>query len=83
MFAIKANRQYKIDESEKQKYVNLGYKIAKLENDKLVFDEEDKEEIEEVIKERTVLKGQLTKANNRIAELEAELELEKGKEEGK
>lgn len=81
MFAIKANRQYKIDESEKQKYVNLGYKIAKLENDKLVFDEEDKEEIEEVIKERTVLKGQLTKANNRIAELEAELE--KGKEEGK
>lgn len=81
MFAIKANRQYKIDESEKQKYVNLGYKIAKLENDKLVFDEEDKEEIEEVIKERTVLKGQLTKANNRIAELEKELE--KGKEEGK
>lgn len=81
MFAIKANRQYKIDESEKQKYVNLGYKIAKLENDKLVFDEEEKEELEEVIKERTVLKGQLTKANNRIAELEAELE--KGKEEGK
>lgn len=81
MYAIKANRQYKIDESEKQKYVNLGYKIAKLENGKLVFDEEEKEELEEVIKERTVLKGQLTKANNRIAELEAELE--KGKEEGK
>ena len=36
MFAIKANRQYKIDESEKQKYVNLGYKIAKLENDKQI-----------------------------------------------
>lgn len=81
MYAIKANRQYKIDESEKQKYVNLGYKIAKLENDKLVFEESEKEDLEEVIKERTVLKGQLTKANNRIAELEAELE--KGKEEGK
>ena len=81
LYAVKANRQYKIDESEKQKYANLGYKIAKLENGKLVFDEEDKEELEEVIKERTVLKGQLTKANNRIAELEAELE--KGKEEGK
>lgn len=81
MFAIKANRQYKIDESEKQKYANLGYKIAKLENGKLVFDEEDKEELEEVIKERTVLKGQLTKANKRIAELEAELE--ECKEEGK
>lgn len=79
MYAIKANRQYNITEEEKQKYINQGYKIAKLEDGKLVVDEaENKEEVEELIKERTVLKGQLTKANNKISELEKELEEIKG-----
>lgn len=82
MFAIKANKQYKITEDEKEKYVGLGYKIATFEEGKLVFEEsEETEEVAELIKERTVLKGQLTKANNRIAELEKELE--EAKTEGK
>lgn len=81
MFARKANRQYKIEKEEKQKYIDRGYAIGELKDGKLVFEESEKEDLEEVIKERTVLKGQLTKANNRIAELEAESE--KGKEEGK
>ncbi len=77
-YAVKANRQYKIAEDEKQKYRDMGYKIAELKDDKLVFEEteetEETGEVEELIKERTVLKGQLTKANNRISELEKELE---------
>lgn len=82
-YAVKANRQYKISEDEKQKYIDMGYKIAEWKDNKLVFEEtEEIGEVEELIKERTVLKGQLTKANNRIAELEKELEKAK-KGEGK
>lgn len=74
LYAVKANRQYPVDETEKQKFIDQGYKIAKIEEGKLVFEEEGaKGEVAELIKERTVLKGQLTKANNRIEELEKEL----------
>lgn len=79
MYAVKANKQYKIDETEKQKFIDLGYKIAELKDDKLVFEEvEESGEVEELIKERTVLRGQLTKANNRVEELEKELRETKG-----
>ena len=79
MFAVKANRQYRITETEKQKFIDRGYKIARLENGKLVFEEpEGTGEVAELIKERTVLKGQLTKANNKIAELEKEIDGLKG-----
>ncbi|MCF6461492.1 hypothetical protein [Clostridium sp. Cult3] len=49
-YAIKANRQYKISEDEKQKYRNMGYKIAELKNDKLVFEEIETEETKEIAK---------------------------------
>lgn len=78
-YAVKSNRQYPIDETEKQKFIDLGYKIAELKDDKLVFEEvEESGEVEELIKERTVLRGQLTKANNRVEELEKELRETKG-----
>lgn len=70
MFAIKANRQYKISEDEKQKYIAQGYKIAKLEKGKLVFEEAETEESKEIAE----LKA-------RVKELEKELEKSK-KEEG-
>lgn len=76
LYAVRANRQYPIEETEKQKFIDLGYKIAKLEKGKLMFDEVEAvegKEVEELKKERTTLKGQLTKANNRIEELEKEL----------
>lgn len=50
MFAIKANRQYRISEDEKQKYINMGYKIAELKDNKLVFEEIETEEAKEIAK---------------------------------
>lgn len=50
MFAIKANRQYRISEDEKQKYINMGYKIAELKDNKLVFEEIETEETKEIAK---------------------------------
>ena len=74
LYAEKDNRQYCITEDEKQKFIDLGYRIGKLVGNKLVFEEnEELGEVAELIKERTVLKGQLTKATNRIEELEKEL----------
>lgn len=49
-YAIKANRQYKISEEEKQKYRNMGYKIAELKDDKLLFEEIETEETKEIAK---------------------------------
>lgn len=73
-YAVKDNRQYPIDETEKQKFIDLGYKIAKLEKGKLIFEKEaDELKLEEVVKENTSLKGQLTKAQNQIKELEEEI----------
>ena len=50
MFAIKANKQYKIGEDEKQKYIDMGYRIAELKEDKLVFEEIETEETKEIAK---------------------------------
>lgn len=49
-YAIKANRQYKISEDEKQKYINMGYKIAELKDNELVFEEIETEETKEITK---------------------------------
>jgi len=70
LYAVKANKQYKIADDEKLKYINLGFKIAKLENGKLVFEKEETPESKEIIKLQT-----------KIKELEAELK--KAKEESK
>lgn len=64
MYAIKANRQYKITEDEKQKYRSMGYRIAELKDDKLVFEKvETKEDkrIAELEKENKELKKELDK----------------------
>ncbi|HAE92125.1 MAG TPA: hypothetical protein DCG60_05695 [Tissierella sp.] len=63
MYAVKANRQYKISEDEKQKYIDLGYKIAELKDDKLVFEEVETEESKEI-----------AKLEAKVKELEKELE---------
>jgi len=64
MYAIKANRQYKITEDEKQKYRSMGYRIAELKDDKLVFEKvETKEDkrIAELEKENKELKKEIDK----------------------
>lgn len=64
LYAVKANRQYKIAEDEKQKYRNMGYRIAELKDDKLVFEKvETKEDkrIAELEKENKELKKELDK----------------------
>lgn len=83
LYAIKGNRQVAIEEHEKKKFIGYGFEIATFENGILEYEEIEevenkeleklKEEVEELIKERTTLKGQLTRANNRIEELEKEL----------
>jgi len=71
LYAVKANRQYKIAEDEKQKYRNMGYKIAELKDDKLIFEKVETKEDKEIAK----LKAEVKK-------LEKELEKAK-KGEGK
>ena len=76
MFAIKANRQYRIPEDEKQKYINMGYRIAELKDDKLVFEEIETEEAKELAK--------LKKENEKLKkELDALKKDDKKKGEGK
>ena len=70
MYAVKANRQYKITEDEKQKYIDLGYQIAELKDGKLEFEEVETEETKEVAE----LKA-------KVKELEKELEEVKNAEE--
>jgi len=70
MFAIKANRQYKIEPEEKQRYIDLGYKIAELKKGKLVFEKVETEESKEIAKLQAEVK-------------KLEKELEKAKGEGK
>ena len=70
MFAIKANRQYKILPEDKQKYIGLGYRIAELEKGKLVFEEVETPESKEIVK----LKAE-------VKRLEAELQKDKLKSE--
>jgi len=65
MFAIKANRQYRIEPEEKQRYIDLGYKIAELKNDKLVFEKVETPESKEIAKLKAEVKrleGELKKA---------------------
>jgi len=76
MFAIKANRQYRISEDEKQKYINMGYRIAELKDNKLVFEEIETEEAKEIAK--------LKKENEKLKkELDALKKDDKKKGEGK
>ena len=50
LYAMKGNRQYKITEDEKQKFIDRNYKIAKLENNELVFEEIETEGSKEIAK---------------------------------
>lgn len=77
MYAIKANRQYKITEDEKQKYIDQGYKIAELVEGKLVYEEVETEESKEITKLKDEIKT--LKAENK----KLETELSKVKGEGK
>lgn len=75
LYAIKANRQYKINEDEKQKYINMGYKIAELKGNELVFEEVETEEAKELAK--------LKKENEKLRKELEKLKKESKKGEGK
>lgn len=75
-YAVKANRQYKIEEDEKQKYINMGYKIAELKGNELVFEKVETEEAKEI--------ARLKKENEKLKkELDALKKDDKKKGEGK
>lgn len=75
LYAIKANRQYKIEEDEKQKYINMGYKIAELKGNELAFEEIETEEAKELAK--------LKKENEKLRKELENLKKESKKGEGK
>ncbi|MBU5677771.1 hypothetical protein KQI88_15235 [Alkaliphilus sp. MSJ-5] len=75
LYAIKANRQYKIEEDEKQKFIDRGYEIARLEEGKLVFEEVETEETKEIAK----LKAKIKKLEKELEELKKVEDLEKEK----
>lgn len=74
MYAVKANRQYKISEDEKQKFIDLGYKIAELKDGKLVFEEVETEESKEIAK----LEKENEKLRKELEELKKEAKKPKG-----
>lgn len=71
MYAIKANRQTKITEDEKQKFIDAGYKIARLDGKELVFDTIETEESLEIEKLKTLLKARNTEIANLKKKIEA------------
>ena len=75
MYAVKANRIYKITEDERQKYIDMGYRIAELKDKELVFEEVETEEAKEVAK--------LKKENEKLKKELEKLKKESKKGEGK
>mgnify|MGYP000943703409 FL=1 len=75
MYAVKANRIYRINEDEKQKYINMGYKIAELKGSELAFEEIETEEAKELAK--------LKKENEKLRKEIEKLQIEAKKGEGK
>jgi len=75
MYAVKANRIYRINEDEKQKYINMGYKIAELKGNELAFEEIETEEAKELAK--------LKKENEKLRKEIEKLQIEAKKGEGK
>lgn len=72
MIAVKANKEYRIDEQDKEKYLADGWDILdddfevieKASNDNSEKIAELEEEIAELKKENATLKGQITKLKN-------------------
>lgn len=79
MIAVKANKEYRIDEQDKEKYLADGWDIlgddfeviekASNDNSEKIAELEEKiaeleEEIVELKKENATLKGQITKLKN-------------------
>lgn len=62
VYVEKDNRQYSIAEDEKQKFIDAGYRVGKLEGNKLVFEEVETEESKQILE-----------LNEKIKAMEAEL----------
>jgi len=85
LYAMKDNRQYKITEDEKQKFIDNGYRIASLVKNKLVFEEAEKpEELTKEIKaleaENETLKAEKEALQAELEELKKAEEKESGKD---
>lgn len=70
LFAIKSNRQYKITEDEKQRFIDAGYEIAKFEDGKLIYEKAETDEAKLINELKTKIKA-----------LEAELKVFKKEQE--
>jgi|GEM_PF-859363 len=87
LYAQKDNRQYPISEDERQKYINQGYKIGRLEGNRIVFEKIQSPKaitISKLTAKNEFLNKELEKARAENEELKAQLadkepEPEKGK----
>lgn len=68
MYAVKANKIYTIDVAEKQRFIDLGYKIADVKNGSLIFEKVETKEDREIKKlkaENEELKAKLKKKGSK------------------
>lgn len=63
IYVEKDNRQYSVAEDEKQKFIDAGYRVGKLVDKKLVFEEVETEESKQILE-----------LNEKIKAMESELE---------
>lgn len=79
LYAVRGNKQLKISESDRQRYLNLGYDIAKEEEGKLEIEQHAPSKTvsyaryEKLEQENETLKEQLVAANKTVKELEKKL----------
>lgn len=77
-YAMKNNKQVKITEDEKQKFINQGYKIAKLNDGKLEFEEIETEESKKISKLEADYKKLKVEHEKLLKELESLKEPKQG-----
>lgn len=68
MYAVKANKIYTIDAADKQHFIDLGYKMADVKNNSLIFEKVETKEDREIKKlkaENEELKAKLKKKGSK------------------
>lgn len=76
LYAVRGNKQLKIEETDRRKYLSLGYDIAKEEDGKLEIVQHAPSKTvsyaryEKLENENAELKAQLAAANKKVKELE-------------
>jgi len=71
MFAMKNNRQVRIEEQDKKKFVDLGYKIASEVDGKLEFEEVETPESAEIVSLKAEIEALREELEVKASEIES------------